>query len=1262
MPKRSDWLNLILLVNEAERSKVVSPAEDMSHDDLLKVVKHLDTNEYSHIASDTLKQILLKCQSLSFSSTLSSTELTSAVGGILSEDEQNLLATFNKEMNDQSLAPSTVKLQAVKAVAASLGISAGNADCEAVAQLLPFLKRTEVLLSIGGDDRLTINFKKDKLNKYFSSTLPRPGMIRRGSCTCSTMTLSNYQEADGIRREFIRASLESGSSPTSAFSAMQDKLLRRVYNVLGFTLPNALEDITASPQVVLFPSGSDAEYLPLLVGLVRSYNLAASNAAQVKVFNYVTAAGEVGSGTAAAAGGRHFSALAPRGETQVNNELLAGMQESWVEVVQFKPRAGADGAIKLQEQEIAERVRKDLTSDPAAVAVIHAVCGSKTGLAYPSMDVLLSLREEFGSQRVVLVVDACQLRCELKHIARYTQELDCITLVTGSKFFTGPPFSGAVTLPSSMAGEIEQHFTGGNIVVPPGLRAYLTPQDIPPSMAQLKTFLGEGDLPWLNFGAHLRWSLGVTVMEKYNALPPALVKEFTLRWITRVRQLVAQQAPYLTLLPDSADSVLTGTAEAASAMPMQSDMVGGVTGIIPIVISVLDVEGTATAASSGGDSTLKMRQLHVDEGKVYHREVTQLHHPSNAGTTTTAVAASTGPIRCMLGQPVKLASDGFAVLRIALGADMVVDALEGLVGEQTGGGGDKDKDVLLNAAVERLLREDDAVVTKMGQLARNWHTLRSPGAENSMMKRLDRHLMVTPSVPFESPSSGEAQSPVNKASQVLRQLYPGRCAMPEVVAMYDMDTFQENIVSLKQSFSKFAPESQTLHCYAIKSSPLTYLCHRAVASGLGLETASLLELKQAIRSGCDPSKVVFDSPCKSEADLRYALRMGVMVNANSYAEVEKIDKVLQELRSQEGVASTSKIGLRINPLVGAGKIQALSTATVTSKFGVPCPGIAAADGPNPHLDRIIDTYVKYPWLQAVMCHVGSQGMALESMVAGAETILNIADLIDAKCGERRITHVDIGGGLSANYESSDVSPTFQQYADRLAHVWQAGGNTDKGRVLLTEFGKSLVAKTAVIATKVEDCVDVPSDLAGVENKMTMMVQAGADVLLRTAYAPQSFSHRIALLDADKQPLQLASETAGVSSSTTNLGNPATALWQVGTGATQTRPSAQVTVGGPLCFSGDILARDLDLPRPVAGDICLILDAGANTLSLQSKHCSRLAPAAFAFRRIYPQPAYSRPDEPTAPASSQAPAEYVVACIREQEEEEDMLNFWGPSRL
>jgi len=106
------------------------------------------------------------------------------------------------------------------------------------------------------------------------------------------------------------------------------------------------------------------------------------------------------------------------------------------------------------------------------------------------------------------------------------------------------------------------------------------------------------------------------------------------------------------------------------------------------------------------------------------------------------------------------------------------------------------------------------------------------------------------------------------------------------------------------------------------------------------------------------------SPCKSISEIETALKLGVHLNANSINEMLKIAEVRQELCTNGALHQGSTVGLRINPLIGGGSIAALSTATATSKFGIP---LTASTKP-----LILDLIRKYPYIQGLMCHVGSQ--------------------------------------------------------------------------------------------------------------------------------------------------------------------------------------------------------------------------------------------------------------------------------------------------
>lgn len=87
-------------------------------------------------------------------------------------------------------------------------------------------------------------------------------------------------------------------------------------------------------------------------------------------------------------------------------------------MVTFKPRS-KDGSVDFQEEKLMMDIRQKLDQCEENIALLHIVCGSKTGLVYPSLSTVETLQREYPD-RVVVVVDACQLRCRLTAVAKYT--------------------------------------------------------------------------------------------------------------------------------------------------------------------------------------------------------------------------------------------------------------------------------------------------------------------------------------------------------------------------------------------------------------------------------------------------------------------------------------------------------------------------------------------------------------------------------------------------------------------------------------------------------------------------------------------------------------------------------------------------------------------------------------------------------------------------------------------------------------------------
>lgn len=405
-------------------------------------------------------------------------------------------------------------------------------------------------------------------------------------------------------------------------------------------------------------------------------------------------------------------------------------------------------------------------------------------------------------------------------------------------------------------------------------------------------------------------------------------------------------------------------------------------------------------------------------------------------------------------------------------------------------------------------------------------------------------------------------TPDEMLSEVLqRALANERIAQAADTALIfqDITALEARLADLQ---ARFPPK--TLHTAAIKANPLVGLLRRVVAMGFGLEAASLPELHLAIHAGADPGKIVFDSPAKTVDELVYALTRGCHVNADSLYELDRIAHVKNTL----SVHDRGSVGVRINPQVGTGKIAMTSVAAHYSKFGVPL--LEARD-------ELIDRFRRYDWLIGVHLHIGSQGCSPQMLLDGVEKVVNFVNDVNGVMKDagfdHRISVFDIGGGLPVSYYRDVVPYSMEQYAADLHQYFPQ--LFDGPFRLITEFGRYLHANTGWVASKVE-YVKRGSQIN------TAMVHVGADLFLRECYAPADWHHDIFVADGNgklKQGDTLES----------------------------------YAIAGPLCFAGDLLRRDIALPRIEEGDYIVIRDTGAYTLGMWSRYNSRQIPKVVGYR-------------------------------------------------
>ena len=377
-------------------------------------------------------------------------------------------------------------------------------------------------------------------------------------------------------------------------------------------------------------------------------------------------------------------------------------------------------------------------------------------------------------------------------------------------------------------------------------------------------------------------------------------------------------------------------------------------------------------------------------------------------------------------------------------------------------------------------------------------------------------------------------------------------ASDTAVIFHDLSFMAGRCRAIEQAFPATAR-----HTVAVKANPLAGVLRAVAQLGMGLEAASLAELHLALASGVPPSRIVFDSPVKTRDELAFALAQGVHINADSLPELARIAELLT---SQE---SASVIGLRVNPQVGAGAISLTGVAGEYSKFGVPL---------TEQTDEIFAAFAGYPWLRALHVHVGSQGCPLPLLVQGVGTAFRFAQEINRRLAThgRRIDIFDLGGGLPVCYLDEQPQPTMADYARALRASIPELFTADWQ--IISEFGRFVQANAGWVASRIEYVKE--------GEPLTIAVHVGADLFLRRCYRPDDWHHDLFITDAG--------------------------------GRLKTGRARHYAVAGPLCFAGDLLARQVTLPEAASGDFLIIRDAGAYTLSMWSRYNSRQIPKVIGY--------------------------------------------------
>jgi diaminopimelate decarboxylase len=335
-----------------------------------------------------------------------------------------------------------------------------------------------------------------------------------------------------------------------------------------------------------------------------------------------------------------------------------------------------------------------------------------------------------------------------------------------------------------------------------------------------------------------------------------------------------------------------------------------------------------------------------------------------------------------------------------------------------------------------------------------------------------------------------------------------------------------------------------LLAYSVKANSNLEILKRLRALGAGADIVSQGELHRCLAAGFSPSDVVFAGVGKTEVEMEAALEAGILA-----FNVESAEELQALGRVAERLGRTAPVALRVNPdIVADTPHEYTRTGDGASKFGIP-------------VDRVLDLYrwaADQPSLEVrgIDVHIGSQILDPEPYTRALAQVLDLAAEVRAEGID--LDFVDLGGGFGVGYEGEDglsVEGLAAIVVPRMAETELR---------LILEPGRFIVGQAGILVTKV-----LYVKHSG--PKTFVVTDGGMTELIRPSHY-QGF-HRI-------EPVISREEAA----------------------------REVVDVVGPICETGDFLARDRVLQMPAQGDLLAVHTAGAYGFVMASNYNSRRRPA------------------------------------------------------
>lgn len=340
---------------------------------------------------------------------------------------------------------------------------------------------------------------------------------------------------------------------------------------------------------------------------------------------------------------------------------------------------------------------------------------------------------------------------------------------------------------------------------------------------------------------------------------------------------------------------------------------------------------------------------------------------------------------------------------------------------------------------------------------------------------------------------------------------------------------------------------KSIMAYAVKANPNLSILRALAKLGAGADCVSIGEVKRAIVAGIPKYKIIFSGVGKRDDEIKEALVERIL-----FINIESEGEFARVAAIAKELRTTARISIRVNPDIDPKTHPYISTGLNENKFGVD-----VTTAKKLYLKAKNEEYCDPV---GIHFHIGSQLTELGPIGEASERVASLLRSLSAL--KIDIKFFDVGGGLGIRYEDEEVIEPYD-YAQAILKTLSGLDVT-----VICEPGRYIVGNCGVFLTK------VLYEKQNREKRFIIVDGAMNDLLRPSLY---SAYHRTELIsDAPKEEMEGSAD-----------------------------------IVGPICESGDFLAKDIRFPKTAHNDLIAIHSSGAYGMSMASNYNSRFRAAEVA---------------------------------------------------